>query len=818
MNNFKNIQNKLQAFIRRYYTNELLKGAILFFAIGLLYFLFTLFIEYTLWLNPIARAILFWLFIGVELALFVKFIAIPLAKLFKFQKGINNKDASRIIGKHFPEVNDKLLNVLQLNENQSKSELLLASIEQKSLELNPIPFKLAVNFKKNLGYLKYAAIPVLILLLTFFTGNFNWFSDSYERVVNYKTAYQPPAPFEFFVVNNDLNAIENKDFKLIVKTAGEVMPESAQIVYNNETYFLQQKGIGEFEYVFSQPKTNIEFQLNANNVTSKPYTLSVVEIPSLLSFEMVLDYPNYTKKQGAILKSTGNAVVPEGTNITWQLKTKSTDDVRLYAKDTMGFSSDKAGVFEASKRVFNNLDYSLSTSNSNLKDYENLAFRIDVVKDEYPELKLKMEIDSLDLQTLYFYGQISDDYGFSKLQLVYYPSENEKDKKIESLKVSNSNISEFISAFPNNLEIQEGISYELYFQVFDNDVFNKHKNVKSKVFTYRKRTKDEETQKQLKSQSETIKDLNKSLERFDEQQKKLEELTKTQKEKSNLNFNDKKKLESFFKRQKQQDEMMKNFNKKLKDNLEQFQKENEDVFKEDLKERLKDNEEKLEQDEKLLEEIEKLQDKINKEELTQKLEQLAKQNKNKKRSLEQLLELTKRFYVENKLQKLKDDLEKLAEEQEALSNKSDEENTKEKQDELNKEFEDFQKDIEELEKDSKALKKPIDIPRDKLDEKDVEQEQQKASEELGKKKLEENQEEKNSENQENQSSQKAKKSQKNAAKKMKQMSAKMQSTMNASGGDQMQEDAEMLRQILDNLVLFSFDQESLIVCLIASSA
>ena len=172
----------------------------------------------------------------------------------------------------------------------------------------------------------------------------------------------------------------------------------------------------------------------------------------------------------------------------------------------------------------------MSTSNSNLKDYENLAFRIDVVKDEYPELKLKTEIDSLDLQTLYFYGQVSDDYGFSKLQLVYYPSENEKDKKIESLAVSNSNISEFISAFPNNLEIKEGVPYELYFQVFDNDIVNRYKSVKSKVFTYRKRTKDEETQKQLKSQGETIKDLNKSLERFDEQQKELEELTKTQKE------------------------------------------------------------------------------------------------------------------------------------------------------------------------------------------------------------------------------------------------------------------------------------------------
>ena len=163
MNNFTQIQTKLEQFIRRYYTNELLKGAILFFAIGLLYFLLTLFIEYVLWLNPTARTILFWLFIAVELGLFVKFIAIPIAKLFKLQKGIDYEDASKIIGEHFPEVNDKLLNVLQLKSkslNQNDSELLLASIEQKSVELQPIPFKLAVNFKQNIKYLKYAAIPV----------------------------------------------------------------------------------------------------------------------------------------------------------------------------------------------------------------------------------------------------------------------------------------------------------------------------------------------------------------------------------------------------------------------------------------------------------------------------------------------------------------------------------------------------------------------------------------------------------------------------------------------------------------------------------
>ena len=63
MSSFSIIQQKLEEFIKKYYTNELIKGGILFFAIGLFYFLITLLIEYFLWLNPIARTFLFWLFV-----------------------------------------------------------------------------------------------------------------------------------------------------------------------------------------------------------------------------------------------------------------------------------------------------------------------------------------------------------------------------------------------------------------------------------------------------------------------------------------------------------------------------------------------------------------------------------------------------------------------------------------------------------------------------------------------------------------------------------------------------------------------------------
>ncbi|MCB4798295.1 DUF4175 family protein [Neotamlana laminarinivorans] len=810
MNNFNYIEAKVEAFIKKYYVNELLKGAILFFAIGLLYFLVIMFIEYVLWLNTTARSILFWTFILVELALLTKFIVLPLAKLFKLQKGINYVDASKIIGKHFPEVNDKLLNVFQLKNTESNSELLLASIEQKSIELKPIPFKVAVNLKANFRYLKYAAIPVVIILLSLLFGKGNWFNESYKRVVNYKTAYTPPAPFEFFVINEDLTAVENKDFTLQVRTAGDVIPETVEVYYNNETYFLKQKGNGEFEYVFNKPKSSFEFELQANNVTSKPYKIEVVKTPSIVDFQMHLNYPSYLKKTNEILKSSGNALVPEGTKVTWRITAESTHSISLFSKDTIQFKSEDANAFQASKRLFSNLNYTLSTSNSNLKHYENLNFNINVIKDQYPEIKVEVKQDSLDNQSLYFHGKINDDYGLRNVKMIYYPTNKITDKQELDLGISNTNFAEFVTAFPNNLNIEEGVAYSIYFEVLDNDAVHNYKSSKSRVFTFRKRTQEEEEQRNLEEQGKTINDLQKSFDKFNSQEKSLQEITRLQKEKNDLNFNDKKKLESFIERQKEQDQMMKHFNNKLKNNIDEFQKEDkDDPFKEALKKRLDENEERLKKDEQLLKELERLQEKINKEQLTEKLEELAKQNKNKKRSLEQLLELTKRYYVEKKLDQLKEDLMKLAIDQEKLSTKNKEENTAKKQNALNEKFEDYKKQISDLEEESKSLKKPIDIPRDKLEEKEVDEEQKNASEELEKKEEVTSDEKVKQDNNTDENLKKAQESQKKAAKKMMQMSQSMQQAMQASGGEQLQEDVDALRQILDNLVLFSFDQEDL---------
>lgn len=806
-NRFEKIERKLESFIRKYYTNELLRGVILFFAFGLLYFLLTLLIEYFFWLSPAGRTVLFWAFIAVEIGLLAKFVVLPLTRLFKLAKGINFKDAAGIIGNHFPEVSDKLINTLQLKSEANGSELMLASIEQKSEDLEPIPFKLAIDFKKNVKYLKYAAIPVLVFLIANYAGKEEVFSSSYERVVNYNEAYEPPAPFTFYVINEDLEAIENKNYELLVRTVGDISPEQVSIRFNDEEYFLQQIAPGEYSYSFEQPVEDITFSLKGNKVVSQAYTLEVLKVPVLVDFEMELKYPAHTRKGQERIKNTGNAVIPEGTLVTWKLDTRQTEGVDLVLKDTVISFALSENVrpskqFKSSKRIYNNTSYELSTSNERLKNYERLAYNLQVIKDQYPQLSLEAKRDSVSNQQTYFYGRVSDDYGLTKLQLVYYAADSDE-KAYKQIAISKGNVDQFIYAFPDQLELKEGVNYEYYFEVFDNDAVHSFKSTKSTVYSFVKLTEDELKNQQLEQQQQSISNLDKSLQKMKAREKELQQIARTQKEKKQLTFNDQKKLDNFLERQLQQEELMKDFSKQLKENLDEFQKDEEltDEEKEALKERLERQEKKAKENEKLLKELQELRNKLPKEELSEKLEKLEKQNKNSKRNLEQMVELTKRYYVQKKAEQIASDIQKLAEKQEQLSKESGDKNTKEKQEEINEEFKKLEKDLKDLEKENQELKKPMDLPGDEKKQEDIKEEQQGAAEELDK------QEQMEQQSGEPQDKGAAQEKQQKAAEKMKQLSQSMQSQMQMSGEESIEEDMEMLRQILDNLLVFSFEEE-----------
>jgi len=791
------IYAKLEAFIKKYYTNEVIRGTILFIGLGLLYFIFTLLVEYFLWLPQGGRTALFYIFILVEAILLARFILFPLFKLFKLQKGIDYKQASAIIGSHFSEVSDKLTNFLQLSKEPQQSELLLASIEQKANSLQPVPFANAVNFKKNLKYVPYAAIPVLLLLVFIISGNGKVISQSLDRVVHYNIHYAPPAPFEFIVVNNPLMAQQGSDFVLEVKTRGSVVPENAMITIGEENYYLETVKPGVFQYKFEKPAKNIEFQLTANSVTSQPYELSVVAVPTIANFEMVLSFPGYLGKKQEVVQGTGNAVVPEGTKVTWKVNALATTGIAFSNAAGEAAFTRNDNSFNLSRIIMQNTDYQILTSNNKVKNHEKLQYQITTIKDQYPTISVQSAPDSLQLKKEIVLGQLSDDYGLTKLQVIYYPQDNPDAAKRGTLPVKREAVDRFYYSFPDGLAVTQGVNYEYYFEVFDNDAVHNYKSTKSSVFSHREFTESEKQDKTLQEQNSNINSLEKSIKDQDKQMSELDKLQKMNKEKSQMDFKDQKKIDDFLKRQQMQEQRQQELSKKLEQNLEQFLPEKKDEFKEELMKRLEKNKEEAEKNKKLLDELKKLNDKIEKEDLFEKVEQFKKNAKDNTKNLEQLVELTKRFYVEKKAEQIAEKLEELAEKQDKLADSKD--NDAKKQEQINKEFEKLQQEMKELDEQNQELKKPMDIPTDEKKEESIKEDMENAKDELekpgdDKEKKEEKQK-------------KAKPKQKAAAEKMKQMGGNMMQMMSGGEMEQMEEDVKMLRQILDNLLAFSFSQE-----------
>ena len=763
-------------------------------------------VEYFLWLNSTGRLILLLVFVAVELFLVYKYIAIPLFYLFKIRKGIGNKQASLLIGKHFPDVGDKLYNLLDLADDKNQSELLLASIAQRSEGLSPVPFSKAIDFRENIKYAKYLLLPFMVFGLIWFTGNLSSFFGSANRVVNYDLAYQPPAPFAFKLLSNQLDVLDTEAITLQLTTVGEIRPDAVFInVEGKESLLKQENGI--YQYTFSPPLKQTDFHFTSNDVQSQEYRLNALKTPSIQDFKVRLNYPNYTNRSTEVLKGTGNAIIPEGTRVTWEIEGQNAERINLITQDTsLAFANEKE-LFSLSKNIYRELQYELATSNKNVENYEKLGYRFNVIRDAYPTIKAQQVLDSLNPNLSYYAGEATDDYKLSSIRLVCYPDDNVEAKQILPIGQPNANFNQFYYTFPSGLQLVAGKNYSFYFEATDNDAIHNGKTTKSQVFSMALLNQEQLKNKELESQQSLIRDMDKSVEKFKEQKETLREINQEQKEKKQLNFNDQNQIKDFLQKQQQQENMMQKFSKDLKENLQKNEKE--DKQNQLLQERLERQEKEAEKNAKLLEELNKIADKINKEELAKRLEELAKKQQNSQRSLEQILELTKRYYVTEKAAQLAKDLEKLAEEQKQLSeSKIEEELSKKEQEKVNDKFKKIAEELNELEKDNQDLKKPMDLKVDKKKEEAVKQDQQDALEQINK---HEDSEESSESDEKEKAAKAASQKQKSAAEKMKKMSERLQESAagGASEGSSVSEDAEMLRQILENLIAFSFKQEAL---------
>ncbi|MDO8896817.1 MAG: hypothetical protein Q7V19_04135, partial [Bacteroidales bacterium] len=573
----------IESFIKKYFKNKLYRGLIFFTLLITTVFLFFNFIEYVAYLPEVARMIIFYGFLLLFVTVFTLNIAYPGIKLIRYRNSMSVRDAALIIGKHFPDVSDKLLNTLQLSENYTKenkdNQFLLAAIKQKTERLSVVPFASAVDLKGNLKYVKIAAVPVFIFVISLLLFP-SFVKNPTQRIVMYNTHFSKPLPFEVTIKNEDLSVMQNEDFELVINLDGVEIPSQFYIESNKTKFLMERTSTVEFRYVFKKVGQDVNFNIIGGDFRSNRLNLIVHPKPLLLAYEAEINYPAYTGRSKETIKDQSWFSVPVGTIIRWSFYTRDTERLSVIVDSIAVDMDNEKNIWSYEQLVLKNSNISVTPSNKYSYNSSGMNLIIDVINDEFPTITVNQVEDVLLNRNKYYTGLIGDDYGFSRLtvnlEVIPDKKEEARMKNTFELAFDRQNLRQQFFHFLNldSLKTFPGETVKVKFAVYDNDRINGPKMRVSQVFEHKFASAETLDSISKSTQEEVNKRMEKALKDAQEIRKDLSDLNRKLMLKKEIDWNDRQSVNKLMQKQQSLESELEQL-KKERESLNKFNRENE---------------------------------------------------------------------------------------------------------------------------------------------------------------------------------------------------------------------------------------------------
>lgn len=806
MSAFDRLIDQVDTFIRKFYKNQMIKGIFLFVGVLLVTYLTVVTLEYFGRFSSYVRAGLLFGFIGVNVYILAKYIAIPLMKLQSYGKRIDRYQASTIIGAFFPDVSDRLLNTLQLNDqmdtNSADFELLNASVQQRSSNLSMVPFATAIDLSENKRHLAWA-LPVIAAFFVFTWTAPSFFKEGTERVLNFSEEFEIPAPFEFAFLNEGSKIEEGENFPFEVELIGDEIPDRVYVRSEQGRALLKRvtknKFGGELSQVRNKMNLRFEAAVEGEKVTSAKYSVNVISKTAIGKMQATLVYPAYLGMENEVIENASDLIIPEGTEVSWSVLTKNSEGSEFWIGGRKRVF--KEDGFNISARFTENSDGKVVLKNRQNKKVDTSFFAVDVLKDNYPAIQVNEIQDSVKDGIRYFSGIVNDDHGLSSLSFVYTITSVDGKQRTESMPagrvVGTESPFDFAVDFRREvIKLEDKIEY--HFVISDNDGVNGNKVTRSRSFVYKLPDLEELNEERDEDQAEAKKQLSKVMEQAEEFRKNMERLKTETLNSSQSNWNKQNQVQQLQEEHKSLIQDLESLQEDMQNSVEEKNQLSEmDQELLDQQEQINDLLEELMDDElrELLEELEKLMKEQNQEGVEDAMDELEMSAEDMKKQLERSMEMLKKLQINEKIDGIEEELKALADEQEKLKDDIDKkgessEKDKKKQQDIEDKFEQLKEDIKEMDSLNEELKSPMELGDPESDAEEVSEKIDDAQEKMEKGK-----------------DKKAGESQEGAAEKMDEMAAKLDASQKQSNEEQQGEDIDMLRNILESLMTLSFDQE-----------
>ena len=775
--------SKIERFIRKFYLNRLIQGALIGLILMIALFLIINGIEYFSWLPQKGRLALLLLFVFGTILIICFYFIIPIINLIRFRKKMSDEQAAVIIGKFFPEISDKLLNTIQLSNDLSQNadnELLEATIEQRTERLKPINFSDAVNLKENYKYLKIFGLAFIILsVLIFFVPDFT--KEPVQRIIYYSQEYSKPLPFSVKLSATNLEAMQGKDVEFHIHVTGEQIPDAFYIKSNTGIRMMNRLNTNDFRFVFKNVNQNEEFFVEGGDYRSQMINLTIRPNPTMLYYEAKLTFPQYIHRKNETINGKTRIIVPQGTNVEFTFHTRDVDSILINESIFINNSIYKFTALKSTK-------FTASLQNE-WNSTDPIVFTIEVIPDAYPDIQVQNFHEDFAKHT-YYSGLIADDYGFTKLLYHFEVDGKPNQSFVKNIPIDkkNARTSFYYSIDTDTLTLYRGDEVKAYFEIFDNDDINGPKSKRSEVFYLMLPTTEQLDSIADNTENQILDNLNQRSDELQDLRKDIEDMLRDLMSKKDLDWSDKEKMKELLEKQKEVQQEWEKIQEEQKE-LADFIKENELSSEELIRKQEEINKlvDEVIPDEmkKLMEEIEQMLNEMPREKMQEIMKDLKKNNESLQKMMDRNLSLLEQLKVEKDMNQLLDDLQKIADE---LLENADSISAQDAENQFNK----LEQQLDSIIEKNQDLTDPFNINKDEEAFDEIEQDLENAEEsEAGDDK------------------EGAKQQKNKAGKKIKEMTESMNMMMMGSGMDQLAEDAHLVRILLENVVRSSHAEEEL---------
>jgi len=713
------------------FLKTLLWFTLFFFIISLIEFIFSLDSEF--------RFVLFVLILLIFSGLIGIFIIYPLVKFYRQDKNEIYVSLGILIGNHFNQIKDKLVNILQLifSINHSRyfsKDLTYAAIEQNLNYFDQFNFDEVLEKNQLKKLFRYFIIAISFFTILGFAIPDLPFAS--YRILNFNKDFAKPKEFYIVIEPGNAKVTKGENYSCRIKTIGKSI-DKLDLFYSFEGMEIFEKvsleadTTGEFKYTFVAPPKSFQIYAQAKNIKSEIYFVEVVNYPVIKELSVKVYPPAYTKLLPQFYEDDGNINTIKGSNIEIAIKSsKKLSQAKIFFDDStsikMSVNESRAETkFKATK----NGNYKiLITDEEGYPNLNPVEYQITLTEDLAPSISLLVPQGTVDLtenMRVPLIFRIRDDYGFSKLTLNYrlsysrYEQPKEKYTSIE-LPFGNSldtSITYIWNLTSLNLVTEDVVSY--YLEVFDNDFISGPKSAQTPLMQVRIPSLDEILSEGNEKFENTIEDAKSIQKEIEELKQKLEELDKEIKTPKDLKQQDKvsweeqKKAQDLIKKHEEVLQKVDNLQQQLND-LQNKLNENKTLSRETLQKFMELQELLNQLDSKELKEaIQRLNEalkSLNRQLLQEALKNFQFNEENFRASIERTIELLKRIQIEQKMDEALKRLDQMNQKLDDLMNQVENTNPENQQklNELSKQQDQLTKDIENLEKNLEDLQEKME--------------------------------------------------------------------------------------------------------------